>query len=464
MNHLMAGTGRCDITPAPGTPQGGWGAQTHQRGSGADMPLRVTALVISDSQQRCAIIDVDNCGFETPWILQTIQVVSDLTGIPPDNIRLSYSHTHSGPNNYRMAVISEGRDMILSYMEDIPRRIAGAVWQAERALRPVRYAAGTGVCKINVNRRDKTPEGWAVGRNTTAPVDHTVRVVRFDDLNESPVATIVHYACHPTTIAWQNQLFTPDYPGVVRKVVEEQIGGTCLFLQGAAGNIGPKYGFTGDLKVYRRLGTMLGLEASSVAASLETLPRRQQFIRLQASGAPIAIYEDLPSESGLPILGVNSCTIKMPLRPGPSLDEVQNEVRESVEALNRLRQRKISEEDIRLATARAVQAEDKLAMVREYEGKTHIDWRMMGIRIGDIALLSVPGEPLTEVNHSIVAKSPFPHTLFSGYSNGGFGYLPTAELYKEGGYEVEASPFSPSASELVVTEGLEMLRRLWAAN
>ncbi len=105
-----------------------------------------------------------------------------------------------------------------------------------------------------------------------------------------------------------------------------------------------------------------------------------------------------------------------------------------------------------------------MAAVREYEGKTHTDWQMMGIRIGDIALLSVPGEPLTELNRSIVEKSPFPHTLFSGYSNGGFGYLPPAELYKEGGYEVGASPFSPGANDLMVTEGLEMLKRLWAAN
>jgi len=39
MSYLLAGTGRSDITPLPGTPQGGWGAQTHERGPAADMPL-----------------------------------------------------------------------------------------------------------------------------------------------------------------------------------------------------------------------------------------------------------------------------------------------------------------------------------------------------------------------------------------------------------------------------------------
>ena len=63
-----------------------------------------------------------------------------------------------------------------------------------------------------------------VGRNWDGPVDRTVRVVRIDDLDERPVATIVHYACHPTTIAWQSQHATPDYPGMAKSEVEEQLG------------------------------------------------------------------------------------------------------------------------------------------------------------------------------------------------------------------------------------------------
>src|SRR5579862_1054442 len=225
MDHIRVGVGRCDITPAPGTPQGGWGAQTHQTGTAADMPLYVTALVIEDSHEVAVIIDVDNCGFETAWILSVIEQVSRLTAIPAPNIRLSYTHTHSGTNNYRLTTISEGRDMILSYMENLPLLITGAVRQAQKGLKPSRVAAGNGRCKINVNRRLTFPGGYAVGRNWNGPVDHTVQVVRFDGLNQEPIATIVHYACHPTIIAWQNESFTPDYPGVVRQVVEREIGG-----------------------------------------------------------------------------------------------------------------------------------------------------------------------------------------------------------------------------------------------
>jgi hypothetical protein len=218
MNHLMAGVGRCDITPVPGTPQGGWGAATHQRGLDADMPLYATALVLKNEETTVAIIDLDLIGFETDWANKILDAVVDLTGLSRQSIRLSWTHTHSGPNTFRLKTITEGLDMVLSYMDSLPLRIAGAVWKAQQNLKAVRVNAGMGQCAINVNRRLKLPDGSVVvGRNWDGPADRTVRVVRIDDLDESPVATILHYACHPTTMAWDCEYFTPDYPGMARQ-------------------------------------------------------------------------------------------------------------------------------------------------------------------------------------------------------------------------------------------------------
>ena len=347
-------------------------------------------------------------------------------------------------------------------MESLPKLIASAVLQAQQGLAPARVAAGRGHCEINVNRRITFPGGYAVGRNWNGPVDHTVNVVRFDDFGQQPIATIVHYSCHPTIMAWQNEIFTPDYPGIVRQVVERTIGGHCLFLQGAAGDIGPCRGFTGDLQVYRKLGTRLGLEASSVAASIETLPHRERFVRVQASGAPIAIYDDEPLEPVKPILKVLSRPISLPLKLTLPLPDLEADARQRGEALNQARRRGASDEFIRAATTAVALADDRLATARENAGATHASWRLTGIRIGEIALLSMPGEPLTDINKSIIEKSPFPYTLFSGYSNGGFGYLPPAHVYSEGGYEVESSPFAPEAGGVVITEALSLLQELWA--
>jgi hypothetical protein len=460
VSHLWAGVGRADLTPAPGMPQGGWGAQTHQRGVGADMPFYATALVLSDGNEAAVIVDVDAIGFNAEWTNKIVGAIAELTRIPRDRIRFSCSHTHSGPNTFRLATISEGLEMILTYLDSLPQRIAGAAWQAQKKLQPVRFAVGSGTSGINVNRRCRTPEGIPVsGRNWQGNVDRTVRVVRFDNLKEEPVAVIVHYACHPTIMAWENQWFTPDYPGAMREVVERQVGGTCLFLQGAAGDIGPRVGYTGDLRTYRRMGRILGLEASSVAMNIDTLPRRERYVGILQSGAPIALYEDEPQEPETPILRVARRTVALPLRKLRPLDELEAEVKKYGAELMRLRQ-SANVEEVRAATARSTQANSRADMARLYARKTTVDWELQCIRVGSLAFLSCQGEPFLEISQRIVADSPFPHTLFSGYSNGAFGYLPTRQAFDEGGYEIEASPFAPAAAEALIAESLRLLHEM----
>jgi hypothetical protein len=460
MAYLRAGVGRADLTPAPGTPQGGWGAQTHQRGLGADMPFYATALALSGDNGMAIIVDADAIGFDAEWTNKIVDAIESVTGIDRDRIRFSCSHTHSGPNTFRLATIGEGLEMALAYLNSLPGRIAGAAWQAQQNLHPVRFAVGTGTSDINVNRRCLTPGGVRVsGRNPEGNVDRTVTVVRFDDLSEQPVAIMVHYACHPTIMAWQNQWFTPDYPGAMRRVVEHQVGGTCLFLQGAAGDIGPRAGYTGDLSKYRRAGQVLGLEAASVALNLDALPRRQRFAGVLQSGAPIALYEDDPQESEAPVLRVMRRVVPLPLRRLRPLEVLEAEAKKCREELMQLRQRGAVEE-VRAATARSTQANWQADMGKSYAGKTTADWDLQCIRIGPLALLSCQGEPFLEISQRIVTDSPFPHTLFSGYSNGAFGYLPTRQAFEEGGYEIEASPFAPAAADTLIAESLRLLHEM----
>lgn len=426
------------------------------------MPFYATALVLSDGPETVAILDVDSIGFDLPWTERILQATSDLTGLPRERIRFSCTHTHSGPNTFRLATISEGRDMAESYLDSLPQRIASAVWQAKQSLVPVRVAAGSGSCDINVNRRVRTPAGeMVVGRNWQGPVDRTVGVVRFDNLDEKPVATLVHYACHPTTMAWQTDRFTPDYPGPVREVVEREVGGVCLFLQGATANLGPRRGFTGDCAVYRRLGTILGLEASRVAQNLETLQREERYTGVLPSGAPIALYEDAAVETPAPALRIVQRTIELPAKAFGKPQDLEAEAAALRAEMNRLR-REGTLDEVRLATAKATQAGWRAENARNYYGKKTIPWQVMAICIGDIALVSTRGEPFTETAQAMAAQSPFRHTLFSGYTNGGFGYIPVREAHAEGGYEIEATPFSPDAADVLLEESLRILQQLAA--
>lgn len=457
---LLAGTGRCDITPPPGTPQGGWGAQLHERGTGADMPMLATALALSDGAERWLIVEADAIGFNREWTEKILDAIELLTTVKREHIRFSCSHTHSGPNTFRLANITAGLDMITAYLDGLPQRIASAAWQALQGMEPVRAGFGSGLCRIARNRRVRTPEGEViVGVNDEAQADHTMGVVRLDREDGTVLATMLHYACHPTTVGWQNNRFTPDYPGVARAVVEESVGGHCLFLQGAAGDLGPRRGFSGDLRLSKQLGEELGFGAASVALSIDTLRQKQRFTSVMPSGANIAVYE-YEAYPARAVCRLVSCTLALPLRQLPPHTEIE---RELADVRARVQQARDAGETHTMQSlqAKATQMGWRLENSRLYAGQTTTDWPMQVMRLGDAALVSLAGEPFSSIAQRIRERSPAEHTFISGYSNGGFGYIPDRDAYEEGGYEVEATPFAPEAADVVVCEALKAINELF---
>jgi len=89
------------------------------------------------------------------------------------------------------------------------------------------------------------------------------------------------------------------------------------------------------------------------------------------------------------------------------------------------------------------------------------------LRIGDVAIVAIPGEPFAEMALEIRARSKFKHTVVAGYSNGCIGYMPTPESYAQGGYEVDSSykyygtlPLSPSSYDEIVETAIGLCDEL----
>ena len=468
--QLSAGVARVDITPPIGIAHAGWGAQTHERATGVDLPLWATALALSDGQQTIVLLDVDLIYIWEREAAVVRQAIVDLTGLPPTHIRVSYTHTHSGPvtGSTWSSWIKAGAEMTPPYDNSLPHKLAGVAWAALRKLAPVRVAAGSGACGIAVNRRFRRPEDGAVivGRDWAGPVDHEVKLIRIDHENGQPLAAIVNYACHPITVGPDCDLITPDYPGVVKRVVEQATGATCLFLQGAAGDVGPVRGVArGGLHEYKRLGAILGHEASRVWWEIEAPPRRERYLGTLESGAPLAIYADEPVDESGAGLRVSTRQMRLPLKEFPAPEILQAEFEKHVEQLAELRANGGSVEEIRWATMLSKRIAMRADIARETAGQAHRTVELQGFAIGDsIALLAVPAEPFVEIGLRVKSRSPFKHTLFSGYSNIGWAYVPTAEAYPLGGYEVEITPFSPVAAAQIIEESLLLLRELANSN
>ncbi len=464
--QFLAGVARVDITPPIGIAHAGWGAQLHERAAGVDMPLTATALALRGGDQTALILDLDLGYLWDATATATRQAISQLTGVPVSHIRLSYTHTHSGPILDRgwTSWVGAGGEMVVPYTQSLPDRLAGVAWAALNDLRPARIAGGVGTCAINVNRRFQRPEDGAVvvGRNWDGVVDREVQVLRIDTVDGEPLAAVVDYACHPIVVGPDNDQITPDFPGVVKQVVEQSTGATCLYLQGAAGNIGPIGGVaSGGLREYKKLGAILGLEASRVWWEIETERRRERYDGTLESGAPLAKYTHEPLTPPSRSLRVGTRPMALPLRQLPPPDALAAEFAEHATRLNALRATGGSAEEIRWETMRSKRTAMRAQLSEQLQGQTHRTLEAQAIVIGDdIALVAMPGEPFAEIGMDVKARSPFKYTLFSGYSNVGWAYIPTADAYPLGGYEVEITPFDPSAAEQIVTESVALLDEL----
>jgi hypothetical protein len=467
-NELTVGVARADMTPPVGIAHASWGAQTHERAAGVDLPLSVTALAISDGEQTTVTISLEVVILWSEDDVAAIrEATTDLTGVPEEHVRVSYTHTHSGPCVNRENWFEEGDEMVDAYLDSLIDKAAGTAWEAVESMEPARVAAGTGHSEIAVNRRFKRPEDGRVivGRNPEGPVDHEVGVLRLDTVAGEPLAAVVNYACHPITVGPDNDLITPDFPGVVKRVAEESTGATCLFLQGAAGDVGPVRGVAKHgIDEYKPLGRRLGHEVARVWWSLEPDGREERYVETLESGAPLAVYEydcgNRPDRSHQ----VVSYDLELPLRDFPPLKEVQADYREKTAELRRLRESGASESEIQAQAMECRRAELRRGRVETFGGQSETTFELQAFTLGgDIALVSMPGEPFVRIGMEIKEESPFEHTLFSGYSNAKHAYVPMPEDYEHGGYEVNTTPFTSEAAGIVVEETLSVLRNLYEA-
>ena len=465
---LAAGTARVDITPPLGIAHAGWGAQSHEGSEGIDMPLTVTALVIEqdgnvNSAGRIVILDIDTCMLVERYDNAIRKAVTELNGIPPGNQRVSYTHTHSGPIE-GLSWIVKGAEMVEPWFASMAPASASAVEEAIANIAPVRVDSGSGHCEVNINRRPVGHDGKVfTGRNPSGFVDHEVLVTALDDLDGTPVATLVNYACHPTIMGPENRLITPDYPGPVRKTVEGIVGGICLFLQGAAGNQGPVEGFTGDTSVYRRLGKQVGIEAARIRLDIDPIPREEKLEEILPSGADLGMYSF--NQAGEPddSLGLVDYSSLLPIKEMPPESDVQAKFDGITANLEHIRQNGGSVAEIKKA---AFPAKREALLLRHTQtfgrGGEKRNIPIQVIRLGNTALVAIPVEPFAEIGKAVKDRSPADWTLFSGYSNGYYGYLPMAYAYPEGGYEVgPTAPFEVGAAEQMIEDCLDAINKLW---
>jgi hypothetical protein len=466
---LLAGVARADITPPVGIVHLNWGSQTHVEAAGADpIGMYATALVLSDGKQKFAMVDVDIGSVIDQE--ETIRRASAQTGIPAAHIRLAATHTHAGPNfspnRGPLGVdLAPHERMIKTWRAVLADKIVGVIVEAHSKLQPAHLYAGRGTGTININRRVRAQADRpaAVGRNPDGFVDRELVVIRIDDAKGKPIAVLANFQCHGTVLAYENKFLSPDWIGPMRAAVENAMpGAKCLFLQGAAGNQGPVEGFTGDLSVAHRLGSILGYQVAAVALGIETVKREPRFEGFVESTAYQAKQHWRVAGPRDATLKFTSRILELPRRTytGRELDAMANLVADAQKKLDSVKDSGDPWKKHQ-AEARLRRLADLLARWKRPPEPTPARVRVQILRIGEVAIVAMPGEPFAEIGAAVKKASPFALTMFCGYSSGeGGGYMPVESEYEHGGYEVEGTPYGTGAAAKLVRETIALFKEV----
>ncbi|MCD6505324.1 neutral/alkaline non-lysosomal ceramidase N-terminal domain-containing protein [Candidatus Poribacteria bacterium] len=439
---IKAGVCTVNITPPIGFPMAGYSGR--DRGcETVDDELFAKALVLDDGETKLAIVTTDLVGIPSDFAGEIKSIVRRKTDIPEGNVIICASHTHFGPALRRLNYLPEEaqEEFHESYVQNAVRLIAGAIRVADGSLRDAKLGWGRGEApQLVFNRRTKRPDGKVVmswrppkpeeARELTfGPTDPDVGVIRIDDAEGKPIATVINFACHPVCGVDRLYAISADYPGYAMRAVEKVRGGTCMFSLGCAGNIVP-IEREGDAR--RWIGTALGAEVLKVAEGIET-------------------------DSNVK-LGVKSNSVKLPLKPLPSPDELRREIEETERAIAEAERKGAPYPEISALKGKLQKAKHTLLLAEETGGERAVETEIKAVRLGTLKLACLPGEVFVEIGLSIKEKHKDAFAI--SLCNDSLNYVPISSAYDEGGYEPETTTLERGAGEKLLSEILKLLEEV----
>ena len=186
--------------------------------------LTVRALVLEQDATRVAIVSADFLGF--PAVLGNA-VRAAVKGVPPDNILIGATHTHSAPDCYGFPDGKGGTARDDKYLETVCARMAEAINEAVEKLQPAKLKIATGDAKGKI----------AYNYYAEQLYDPRCHVIQALDLTGRPIATLVNYAIHPEVIGNQRGICSPDLIGPLYQRLTEKGGGVGIFMNSAQGGM-----------------------------------------------------------------------------------------------------------------------------------------------------------------------------------------------------------------------------------
>ncbi len=448
--ELRAGTAVVDITPQqwPLAPRGSF---TPRPTDSAHDPLKVRCLVLDDGNTSIAMAVVDSCMVHRDVLDPAKKRVSEATGIPVDHMLISATHTHSAP----FANASHGTPQELAYQKRLLEGIVEAIVQASKNRQPAKagwsgydlpdevfnrrwflkpgtvptnpFGEDTDIVKMN------PPRNSNILINPAGPTDPEVSVLYVQNAKGRPLAVFANYSLH--YVGSTGGQMSADYFGEFSRLMPVRVGR-------------PAEGFVAMLSN----GTCADINNINFR---NPRPRREPFeqIRIVASktaDAASRAIRQIDSPSGNLTLGMKQreITLKHRVPTAKQIERAKGILEMDAEGEKQLP---------RLAKAYAV----RTLKLAEEPPTTKV--LIQAIRIGDLAICTLPFEVFVDTGLELKDKSPAADTFVVELANGGYGYLPTPEQHQFGGYEtwLSTNKVQKDASVILVDNLLEMLGEMF---
>lgn len=382
--------------------------------------LYAKAMVIESSDEaRAVLVSADLLFFRRDVAEAAAGRIMEKTGLKRRQILLNASHTHSGPvvgmnrDLDSFGVPAEQRPRVAAYTRRIEEQIADLAAAAVRDMQPARLSFGVGRAALVMNRRTATKQGIVMAPNPEGPVDRNVPVLRVDGADGRLRGLVFGCACHPVTLDGNNKKISGDYAGFAQAALEKRHpGAQAMFVIGcgADANSHPR----GTAEMARQQGEQLAAEVSRVAGGPMRPVRGPLRAELEWIDLPLA--HDFSREQ------------LQAMAAGPSTWHARN-AKGMLETL----------------------AAGK-PLLTSYRAPLAV-WQFGD----DLTLVALSGEAVSSYA-SRIAQLLGPQGLWvAAYCNESFGYLPTAQILKEGGHEsmcltLDIGLFAPAVEDVIISE------------
>ncbi len=451
MNKLKTGYGESVITPKLNSAIEGYYVPRYSKGTLSD--LKSIAFAISFDKTKVLLVSLDLCIVDAHAIATIKNAVKEKTGISTDNVIITATHTHTGPcvkaNNFFLCE----EEPIKEYLNFVAEKTADACYFALNNLVPTKmgYSVVKAPDRIAYIRRYKMKDGTTQtcpvinDTNIDHPIgtlDQRVNVLRFDRENAESVI-IMNYGLHADTV--NGELISSDWIGWVQDTISKCLNGAkCICIMGAQGDVG-------STNVHPTKSDMNDTEISFDNEMKS--PGMARFVGRALAGAILQVYDKVEYIDVDVVKLINEeimVELNVPDKKDlPLAHEYTNLHKQGKDHL-------IPYKGMELTTVVA----EAMRMVKLENSPKEKSIVLTGLRLGNVALLGIPGEPFTEIGVKIKEIGGFGLIIPCALTNGYEGYFPSKQAFLEGGYEARTSVYKPSVYDKIISTAEKILKNL----